>query len=83
MAEVVRLKSWTTYLEDGKSSVTYKIDDKKKVGVFLGVGVEPASLIGVDEKEIINVDDFILKLAAAIRKSRKEKKASAKANVPS
>lgn len=83
MAEVVRLKRWDHRLEDGKSSVGYKTLNNKEVAVFLHLGYEPLDLTHVPEDQIVNVDDIILKLATAIRKSRKDKKAANKPNVPS
>ena len=73
MAEIIRLKRWTTYQDDGRSSVSYSPIDNKTVAVAVIVGYEPLKLL--KDEDPIDVDGTILKLAAHIRKCRKERKA--------
>ena len=58
MPELVRLKSYKTFMEDGRSSTTMGIKDKKKVFVGLLLGVEPAEI--KDKEDYCDTDAVIL-----------------------
>lgn len=69
--EAIRIKKYETWMPDGKSRVTYGVADKSLVLVALVIGVEPLKIS--DPKDYMNVDDVILKMAAHIRKQRKNR----------
>ena len=71
---IVRLKRWKTYLDDGRGFAEFTTGDPKIVGVFIRLGFEP--LRPIDNEETVDVDEVILKMAAHIRKKRKERKAT-------
>lgn len=68
----LRLKSYKTYLNDGRSNTVFDIADKSRVFVAIILGDEPAQI--TDESQYLDVDAVILKMAARIRKVRKERK---------
>lgn len=82
LGEVIRLKRWQTYLDDGRSSVTYDIFPKygkgKTVGVFVMLGVEPVTL----DERAIQCEDAILLMADKIKHVRAESAAKAKKRKP-
>ena len=71
MADILRLKRWTTYFTDGRSSASYSTKDKS-VAIAVIVGYEPAKI--EDESQFMNVDDVILDIAKHIRATRKTKR---------
>ena len=76
MNNLIRLKEYRTFMDDGKSSVTIRHANKKRVFLALIVGDEPARLDSVSE--CADVDSVILALAEIIKTNRKhEKKSSA------
>lgn len=70
MADLIRLKSYTTFLDDGKSSATYKVD-KGYVAIALIIGDEPAKY---DAENAIDIDETILSMAKHIKECRKKEK---------
>jgi hypothetical protein len=76
MTEILRLKSYKTYLDDGKSYVGYGTE-KGQVGIAIILGYEPAKID--KEEDCLKIDDVILEIATHIKKARKEKKMKAKA----
>lgn len=64
----LRLKSYKTYLNDGRSSTTFDIADKGRVFVALILGDEPACI--TDESQYLDVDSVILEMAQCIQKAR-------------
>ncbi len=68
--KAIRLKSYKTFLDDGRSSVTFGIADKREVFVALILGVESAKI--TDAKQCLDIDDMILRLAAHIQNQRKQ-----------
>lgn len=73
MANVIRLKRWKTYMEDGRGSVDYSTLEKDKVALFIQVGYEPAALKSIEERA--DIESVILEMADWIR--AKNKKAAA------
>lgn len=67
MADILRLKSYKTFLNDGRSSVTYDVT-KGSVAVAVIVGHEPLRL---DGNNALDVDRVILEMARHIRKCRR------------
>jgi len=76
MADILRLKKWSTYLSDGRSYSSNSCADKKEVAVAVIVGFEPAKID--DEKQFLNVDDVILDMAEHIRGVRKREQSKKK-----
>lgn len=70
MAELIRLKSYKTFLDDGKSSATYAVD-KGCVAIAIIIGYEPAKY---DENEAVDIDETILDIAKHIKECRKKEK---------
>lgn len=69
--DVVRLKNYKTYLHDGKSSITYGMDNKKNVIVAVICGVEPAVI--TEDKQMLDVENIIIEVAKGITEARAEK----------
>ena len=68
--DCLRLKSWKTYMSDGRSSATYGPADKNEVAVGIILGYEPLKI--TDRKNYLDIDSVILKLAAHIKRERKK-----------
>ncbi len=79
-ATELRLKSYKTFYNDGRSSTTFDIADKSKVFVALIVGSEPACI--TDVSQYLDVDQVILDMAEAIQKARALRKAKLKKPKP-
>ena len=73
MSNIIRLKSYKSFLSDGRSSTTNDVADKTEVLVAVIVGTEPLKI--VDDADWLNVDDVILDMAEHIKKLRKIRKA--------
>ena len=72
----LRLKSYKTFLNDGRSSKTFDIRDKGRVFVALILGDEPACI--TDESQYLDVDSIILEMAECIQKARALRRLKAK-----
>lgn len=74
LGEIVRMKSWKTYMHDGISSTTYDVfpeyGKRKTVAVFIQLGVEPANINEGLASYALRTDDIILMLAEQIKKCR-------------
>lgn len=71
MADILRLRNYRHYLDDGYGWVEYKHAEKDKVFVAILIGEEPKK---VEEDNCLDVDSIILKMAEHIKKCRKERK---------
>lgn len=75
MAEIIRLRSYKTYLNDGKSWSEFGCKEKNEVFVAVILGVEPRTI--TSEEDFLKLDDIILDMAAHIKKNRAAKKKAA------
>lgn len=75
-ATELRLKSYKTYMNDGRSSITFDMRDKSRVFVALILGDEPVKI--TDESQYLDVDQVILEMAECIQKARAIRAAKAK-----
>ncbi len=76
MADILRLKRWTTYLADGKSYCGCTTGDKSVVAIAVIVGFEPAKID--DDSQWLNVDDVIVDIAKHIERKRKSRRPAPK-----
>ena len=75
MADILRLKTYRTFMLDGRSSVTYDVS-KGFVAVAVLIGYQPVLL--ADHKDECPVDDIILDMAKHITAARKREKKTSK-----
>ncbi len=75
MADVLRLKKYTTFMDDGRSSTTWKVHPGRVI-VAVVVGYEPAKMAG-DGKDECPIDEVILAMAKHITKQRRKQAAPA------
>lgn len=69
MSRVIRLKSYKTFFDDGKSSATIDHADKSRVFVAVVLGSENLKI--QDGDETLDIDGAILALADHIKQARK------------
>lgn len=72
----LRLKSYKTFLNDGRSNTIFDIADKSRVFVAIIVGDEPAKI--TDESQYLDVDAVILQMADNIHRARAAREAKLK-----
>lgn len=68
MPEVVRLRNYRDYGQDGKSWTEMKAKSKDEVLVAIILGCEPKVI--TDESQYFDVDEAILEVAEVIKKAR-------------
>ena len=75
MTDILRLRNYRSYGDDGKSYVEYKALPNE-VMVAILVGCEPK--VVQDKKDFLDVEAIILEMAKNIKKAKQQEKKSGK-----